>query len=167
MAAGTEVLSEDPWQQRVRTLRPVEIDRMDAFTMCQICQLPSLAVLFRKSLFQRCGGLDEKLGAHEDWAMWLRFFAGGRRANPHGVDVRRITTVFTQPASPEEAKRCMAEYMAYDEAFFGDESIRFDVSLADMRRFHDGMIADIRHVQAKGMLEEYLRAQEKRNSERD
>ncbi len=163
VAAEVDVLKEAPWEQTVRALKPIIIDRMDVFTMCQSCQVHVAAVLFKKSLYEKWGGLDENLAAHEDWAMWLRFFAHGRRANPMGVDVRRITTVFTQPANREEAQKRMAEYMRNDDAFFNDESIRFDVSLADMRRFHDGMIADIRHVQANGLLEAYLQNQENRH----
>ncbi|MDL2219284.1 glycosyltransferase [Ruminococcaceae bacterium OttesenSCG-928-O06] len=161
-----DVESEVPYRHVVRRMVPIEIDRMDVFTMCQTCQVHVAGVVFKKSLFEACGGLDEALPAHEDWAMWLRFFAKGKRANPTGVDTKRITTVFVQPADEAEARRRMQQYMQADETFFGDESIRFDVSLGDMRRFYDGVIADMRHVQALGKLDDFLDAQARRGEER-
>ena len=134
----------------------VRFDRLDVFTMSQMCQIPLLSVAFKKELFQRRGGLHEGMDAHEDWAMWLKYLAVAKRAHPSRIDIPRATSVFLQPASQREADRRMAAYRAYDDALFDDPDIRFDVTLADMRRFYDSMLADIRHVRQLGQLEEFL-----------
>lgn len=78
-------------------------DRIDRFTMCQNCRIPIQTVLFRRSLFERYGGLIETLEAHEDWGMWLKYLERGRRITPHAPDVRRATSLFVAARGP---KRC-------------------------------------------------------------
>lgn len=134
----------------------VRFDRLDVFTMSQMCQIPLLSAVFKKQLFQRCGGLHEGMDAHEDWAMWLKYLAKAKRAHPSHIDIPRATSVFLQPASKKEADLRLAAYQKFDETLFNDPDIRFDVSLADMRRFYDGMLADILHVKQFGQLDDYL-----------
>lgn len=73
----------------VTEVRPMVFDRIDRFTMCQNCRIPIQTVLFRRSLFERYGGLIETLEAHEDWGMMLKYLEHGRRITPHAPDVRR------------------------------------------------------------------------------
>ncbi len=143
-------------------LRPMVFDRIDRFNMCQECRIPIQSALFRRSLFQQWGGLIEGLDAHEDWGMWLKYLEHGRRIHADGPDVRRITSVFTQPAGLQQAQARMLEYSRSDQAFYGNSQLRFDVTLADMRRYYDGMIADLRCLEEKGLLHQFLEEQARR-----
>ncbi len=164
--AHVELVDEGPPRRLVRR-EMMHFDRLDVFTMSQMCQIPIQSVLFKRGLYEKLGGLDEKLSAHEDWSMWLRYLAKATRINPQGVDVHRATSVFVQSAAQGDAQRRMAAYMENDAALFGDESIRFDVSLADMRAFYNGMLSDLRHVQKLGKLDDFLTRQENREQRRD
>lgn len=159
VAILADVESEDPYKLAIKGLRPITYDRLDVFTMSQNCQIPIEGALFKKDLLLKCGGLDENLDAHEDWAMWLRFLAVAQRAHFSKVDVARATTLFLQPADPQIAHERMREYMKSDAAFFADESIRFTVTLAQMRSFYDGVLADVRHVKNLGELDDFLQTQ--------
>lgn len=143
-------------------VRPMTFDRIDRFTMCQECRIPIQTVLFRRSLFERYGGLLETLDAHEDWGMWLKYLEHARRATPHAPDLRRATSVFVQPAAQQDAEARMALYRASDAAFFADESLCFSMTLADVRRYYDDMIADLRCLEARGELHDFLERQAKR-----
>ncbi len=143
-------------------LYPVTFDRIDRFSMCQSCRISIQTVLFRRGLFERYGGLIETLDAHEDWGMWLKYLEHGRRITPHAPDVRRATSVFVQPAGQSEARARIAAYRKSDAAFYNDPSLRFDVSLADLRRYYDDMIADLRCLEARGELHEFLEREARR-----
>lgn len=146
----------------LQELRPMVFDRIDRFTMCQECRIPIQSGLFRRSLFQQWGGLIEGLDAHEDWGMWLKYLEHGRRIHPDGPDVRRITSVFTQPAGQQQAQARILEYSRSDDAFYNDPNLAFTVTLADMRRYYDGMIADLRCLEEKGLLHQFLEEQARR-----
>lgn len=124
----------------VTEVRPMVFDRIDRFTMCQNCRIPIQTVLFRRSLFERYGGLIETLEAHEDWGMWLKYLEHGRRITPHAPDVRRATSLFVQPAAQSDAAARMEAYRKSDADFYNDASLCFNVTLADMRRYYDDMI---------------------------
>jgi GT2 family glycosyltransferase len=146
----------------VTEVRPMVFDRIDRFTMCQNCRIPIQTVLFRRSLFERYGGLIETLEAHEDWGMWLKYLEHGRRITPHAPDVRRATSLFVQPAAQSDAAARMEAYRKSDADFYSDASLCFNVTLADMRRYYDDMIADMRCLEARGELHEFLEQQAKR-----
>ena len=132
--------------------------------MCQKCRIPIQTVLFRRSLFEQYGGLIEGLDAHEDWGMWLRYLEHARRITPHQPDLRRITSIFVQPADQTQAAQRMTLYRENDRAFFENDSLRFDVSLADMRRYYDDMIADLRCLEERGELHDFLEQQSHRGA---
>ena len=94
--------------------------------------------------------------------MWLKYLEHGRRITPHAPDVRRATSVFVQPAGQSEARARIAAYRKSDAAFYNDPSLRFDVSLADLRRYYDDMIADLRCLEARGELHEFLEREARR-----
>lgn len=146
----------------VTQLEPMVFDRIDRFSMCQNCRIPIQTVLFRRSLFEQFGGLIETLDAHEDWGMWLKYLEHGRRITPHAPDIRRMTSVFVQPAGQAAADARIEAYRKSDGAFFSDPSLQFTVTLADLRRYYDDMIADLRCVEARGELHEYLEREAKR-----
>lgn len=159
MAMEIKIKSEVPFQYEVKKLYPMLFERIDPFTMSQMCQIPIQSAWFKRSLYEKAGGLDETLGGNEDWAMWMRMLAAGKRANPFGVDVRRAGSVFVQPADDVDKKARLDAYKVYNKQFFADTSAQFNVTIADMRRFYDGMIGDMRHLAALGKLEEFLENQ--------
>jgi glycosyltransferase involved in cell wall biosynthesis len=59
-------------------------------------QFPIQAVLFRRSLFVRHGGLSLELDAYEDWDLWLRY-----AAEHDFIYVDAVTSRFRLPASRE------------------------------------------------------------------
>ena len=76
--------------------------------------------------------------------MWLKYLEHGRRITPHAPDVRRATSLFVQPAAQSDAAARMEAYRKSDADFYSDASLCFNVTLADMRRYYDDMIADMR-----------------------
>jgi len=88
--------------------------------------------------------------------MWLKYLEHGRRITPHAPDVRRATSLFVQPAAQSDAAARMEAYRKSDADFYSDASLCFNVTLADMRRYYDDMIADMRCLEARGELHEFL-----------
>ncbi len=140
----------------------ITFDRIDRFSMCQNCRISIQTVLFRRSLFEQYGGLLETLDAHEDWGMWLKYLEHGRRVTPHAPDIRRATSVFVQPADQGAMRARMEAYQKYDAPFFNDPSLCFSVTMADLRRYYDDMIADMRCLEARGELHAFLERESKR-----
>lgn len=56
--------------------------------------IPIQAALFRRELYQRCGGLDPDLDALEDWDLWLRY-----SAEKPFTALEAITSSYKLPAS--------------------------------------------------------------------
>ena len=59
----------------------------------------------------------------------------------------------------------MKKYRKYNKLFYENPELQFQVSLADMRRFCDGMIADMQCMEACGKLHIYLENMANRDSE--
>lgn len=97
------------WQARCRQLCRLE-DGIDALTLGKENPVPIQAVLFSRSLFERCGGIDEKLDGLEDWDLWQRYYCEAG----HFVCCDNCTSVFKMPAGVvEHAVRnaAIASYM--------------------------------------------------------
>ncbi len=143
-------------------LELIHFDRLNVFTMSQMCQIPILSVCFKHSLYEKHGGLAEDMHAHEDWSMWLRFLSTAQRINKKTIDIPRATTIFSQPYSDTEAIQRISAYMEYDDILFSNDDIRFNVSLAEMRMFYDDMLGDIRHLQSINQLDSFLEKEQNR-----
>ncbi len=157
MVMKVNLTDEATWQYEVKDIHPMHFDRVDLFTMCQTCQIPIQSAVFKKSLFEVCGGLHEEMEGNEDWFMWMRFLANGQRIDPAHVDIDRATSVFVLPAGKQQAAERIEKYRGYNQMFYESSELQFQVSLADMRRFYDGMIADMRCLEARGELSDYLK----------
>ena len=165
MVMKVDMQDETQWQYEVRDVHPMHFDRVDLFTMCQTCQIPIQSAVFKKSLFEACGGLHEEMEGNEDWFMWMRFLAKGKRIDPDHVDIDRATSVFVLPAGARQTAERIEKYRKYNKIFYENPELQFQVSLADMRRFCDGMIADMRCMEACGKLHIYLENMANRDSE--
>lgn len=140
----------------ITSIHSMRFDRIDLFTMSQMCQIPIQSAIFKRAMYLQYGGLQEGLNSCEDWAMWLRFLPHAQRANPSHPDIARESSIFTQFASPALEAQRQAAYAPDRQRLFDDPSIRFDVSLADMRQFYDGMLADMAHLQHTGQMDTFL-----------
>lgn len=165
MVMKVDMKDEAEWRYEVKAVHSMHFDRVDLFTMCQSCQIPIQSAVFKKSLFEACGGLHEDMEGNEDWFMWMRFLAKGRRIDPEHVDIDRATSVFVLPAGEKQTAERIEKYRKYNKLFYENPELQFQVSLADMRRFCDGMIADMQCMEACGKLHIYLENMANRDSE--
>ncbi|MHB1218449.1 MAG: glycosyltransferase family 2 protein [Alphaproteobacteria bacterium] len=75
-------------------------------------RIPIQAVLFRRRLYEQCGGFDESLDHLEDWDLWLRYVAAARFE-----EVREATSIYRVPAEKEALQdRAKAHRPALDKA---------------------------------------------------
>ena len=163
MVLGSSMALFGTLEQAQTALQNMTFDHITLFRMCQMNCIPIQSVLFRKRLFEEYGGLDESLDAHEDWAMWLRYWQHAKRIHKEGPDIRRATSIFVQPASEAGRKARMEQYHKCDQAFYGNEELCFHVTLKDMRHFYDEMVEDMRCLEARGELHDYLEKQANRD----
>ncbi len=147
-------------------LEPMVFDRIDVFTMCQKCRIPIQTGMFRRELFSRCGGLEEGLDAHEDWAMWLKFYKNAKFSGKNSADVKRITSVFVQDANEQVMKKREESYAEYNKAFFNNENLNFCVTLCEMRKFYSDILKDVEHLYNNEELQNYLDSSKKQYSDK-
>ncbi|MEZ5972185.1 MAG: glycosyltransferase family 2 protein [Hyphomonadaceae bacterium] len=88
---------------------PVEGDVPFSRTLLWIRNsIPIQAALFRRSLFEQCGGFDTSLDALEDWDLWLRYSC---EKDFLGLDA--VTSSYRLPASVSERE---ARALTHDAA---------------------------------------------------
>lgn len=85
------------WQAGHRRLCRLE-NGIDALTLGCRNPVPIQAVLFSRSLFERCGGIDEELDGLEDWDLWQRYYCEAG----HFICCDNCTSVFKMPAGVVE-----------------------------------------------------------------
>jgi len=61
---------------------------------------PIQACLFRRSLYDQHGGLDESLPVLEDWELWVRYFSN----DPNVTFIDDVTSVFRLPGDAREMR---------------------------------------------------------------
>ncbi len=142
-------------------LEPMVFDRIDIFTMCQKSRIPIQTGMFKRELFLRCGGLEEKLDAHEDWAMWLKFYKNAKFSGNNSADIKRITSVFVQDSDEAVMQQREKNYAKYNEAFINDKNLNFNITLAELRRYYTDVLRDVEHLYNNNKLSEFL--EEKNN----
>ena len=89
--------------------------------------------------------------------MWLKFLQAAHVAHPGQVDVARATSVFVVPADAEATARRLAAYRPDYEKIFEDDSLRFEMTPAELRRCYLALMGDVAHLYNAGQLGEYLR----------
>jgi hypothetical protein len=75
--------------------------------------VPIQAVVFRKELYQSCGGLDPGLDALEDWDLWMRMIC---QSPVWGIE--KATSIFRVPADEAAFAKRDAEIAAYRGRLF-------------------------------------------------
>ncbi len=159
LAMEADVTSRAPYAVEMRELYPMVFDRMDNFLLCQWCLMPIQSVMFKRALFEQYGGLQEDVDGDEDWAMWLKYFAAGRRINEAGVDIRRATSLFLVPAGKSAAWERILYYRKYENAMLDGADVAFSVTPRQMRAYFLGFVGDLRHLERMGKLHEFLEEQ--------
>lgn len=81
-----------PWVPRRRPYSTPALARRNLF--------PVQAVLFRRALYERCGGFDERLDYLEDWDLWQRYAAVGPFEQ-----VWEITSLYRVPGDAQTARQ--------------------------------------------------------------
>jgi glycosyltransferase involved in cell wall biosynthesis len=68
---------------------------------------PIQSVLFKKELFEKYGGFDEKIEFLEDWALWLKYVL------PSNISyVDKLTSLYRVPASARLYKKRLSQLMS-------------------------------------------------------
>ena len=143
----------------VKQIEFMNFPRIDPFTMSLRCETPNNGVLFKKELFDRCGGILESLNAHEDWNLWLRYMA-----NTSWRVVPYASCAFTNPFCSEERDRREEQYAAYDNMQFNDPGLKFNTTPEQLRGYYRGCIEDCHYMVERGCIDEYLRSEPDKKS---
>lgn len=68
-----KVISKDPYKYEIDFYFGVYKEVFSKIALCHHNYIPIQCIMFEKTLFEECGGLDESLDALEDWDMWIRY----------------------------------------------------------------------------------------------
>lgn len=92
-----QVHSREPYVYDIKSLETVYNIPFDLQELLQHNLFPIQTIMFEKSIFDECGGLDEKLDVLEDWDLWIRY------ALKHPfLYVPKTTSIYRVPAIKEE-----------------------------------------------------------------
>lgn len=156
MAYETNILSVDPYEFTVEKMYPIRFDHITLMDMCVRCRIPMPCAMFRREMYDKFGGMHESIGGDEDWFMWLKFMANGKRINPYSPDINRSLALFGYPADKEAAKRREEIYREFDRTMLYDESLVFDVHGSEVQRWEQYVAADIGHLRNIGQLAQFM-----------
>lgn len=162
MAMEVVAKSLSPYTFEVHDIYRIEFGRMDNFLLCQHCLMPIQSVLFSRKLFEKYGGLNEDVDGNEDWSMWMKYFAYGRRINEDRVDIPRATSIFLVPANAQAAQKREMYYQQYEDQILDDDTIHFSSTPRQMRNYYEGFIGDLLHLRRLGKLDNFLDKQANR-----
>ena len=70
---ATNILSRDPYKYEIVNTLVVHKEKFSKLTLYKRNIFPIQVVMFKKSVFEKCGGFDESMDALEDWDLWIRF----------------------------------------------------------------------------------------------
>ncbi|HEX3659042.1 MAG TPA: glycosyltransferase [Pirellulales bacterium] len=104
----THVFSHEPLCYQEVTRYVVHRRRWQPAEMAGRNFLPIQGVLFRRELFERYGGFDERLECLEDWDLWRRYLAAGEFAH-----VDRVTSMHRVPADARQAHARYRQLQSY------------------------------------------------------
>ena len=156
MAYKTNILSTDPYEFTVEETYPILFDHITLMDMCVRCRVPMPCGMFRREMYDKFGGMHESIGGDEDWFMWLKFMAWGNRTNKHHDDIHRALSLFGYPADTSAAKKREDTYRIFDKIMLYDESLVFDVSGNEIKKWEEFVSADMNHLRNIGALPQFL-----------
>ncbi len=161
VALEADVLSESPYRIAVRRKRLMSFPQIDVFSMLRQCLVASNAVLFKKSCYQRAGGIRDDLDAHEDWSLWLRMMASGRfTSTPYAA------ACFTVPADPSKEEARLTAYRAFDDLLLSDERLIYSLSGKELRKNYNDLIHGLMFLKQHGQLDAHIESEYQKITEK-
>lgn len=157
MAYKTNILSTDPYEFTVEETYPIMFDHITLMDMCVRCRIPMPCAMFRREMYEKQGGMREDIGGDEDWAMWLKFMAKGKRINRYTPDIPRAMSLFGYPADEAAARKREEEYRVYDKIMLYDENMVFTVHGSEIAKWEEYVQADIGHLKNTGALKQFIK----------
>jgi GT2 family glycosyltransferase len=106
----THVISAADWKYREIRYNLIHSQEFSRALLFHKNFIPIQAILFRRSLYQECGGFNEALEYLEDWQLWVRY-----AANHDFVFVPKLTSLYRVPDSATQAISRQKDFVAgYD-----------------------------------------------------
>lgn len=156
MAIKSRTESTDPYVYTYTDTFPVLFDHITLMDMCVRCRIPMPNAMFRRRMYEMCGGMHESIGGDEDWFMWLKFMAKGRRIHPDHADIDKAMTACLYPADDAAAKKREEVYAVFDKQMLYDESLVFTVSGEEIARWETYVKNDVAHLRNLGRLDAFM-----------
>lgn len=91
------VLSKSPYKYEVVEVGLFGSSEFSRKRLYKVNLFPIQTVMFKKSLFEECGGIDESIDALEDWDFWIRL-----SLHHYYYHVNHTTSLFRTPAKKED-----------------------------------------------------------------
>lgn len=110
----TEIISHEPWQYRNVEFSLIYRQSFSRALLWHHNYLPIQTVLFRRDLYQACGGFDPELDNLEDWNLWVRY-----SLHHDFLLVPKLTSLYRVPAVSGDAlerQQVLDDYYAKAQA---------------------------------------------------
>ena len=122
------VESKDPYIYDIAYIAVVHSGLFSRMRLYTSNVFPIQTVMFKKKVFEECGGFDENMDALEDWDLWIKY---SLKYDYHYV--RTTTSVYRTPVNPDlskERQKFIDSYLYY----MMDKHInsKIQVSVADV-----------------------------------
>ncbi len=156
MAVKSNTLSVDPFEFEYKGMYPVLFDHITLMDMCVKCRIPMTGAMFRRRMYDICGGMREDIGGDEDWVMWLKYITHGTRINLYNADINRAMSMFLYPADEVTAQKRLDGYEVFDKVMLYDESLVFDVHGSEVQKWEQYVAADVGHLKNIGQLDSFI-----------
>ncbi len=157
MAQLCNVESTDPYRYTYTDLQPILFDHITLMDMCVRCRIPMPNGMFRRKLYEQCGGMHETIGGDEDWFMWLKFMAKGKRIHQNQADIEKAMTICLYPADTAAAEKREAAYAVYDKEMLYNENLIFHVQGSEIAQWEQFVQRDIQHLRNIGQLDAFVK----------
>lgn len=156
MAVKSNTLSVDPFEFEYKGMYPVLFDHITLMDMCVKCRIPMTGAMFRRRMYDICGGMREDIGGDEDWVMWLKYITHGTRINLYNADINRAMSMFLYPADEVTAQKRLDGYEVFDKVMLYNESLVFDVHGSEVQKWEQYVAADVGHLKNIGQLDSFI-----------
>ena len=123
-----DVLSKTPYKYSIHNVSIVHSGLFTRLKLYKSNLFPIQTVMFKKEVFETCGGFDEKMDALEDWDLWIRF---SLKYNFNYV--KDTTSLYRVPLNitlSKERQEFIDSYLSYMIDKYKD--VKIEVSFADI-----------------------------------
>lgn len=94
MESMIEITSKNPYKYKEIKVGLFDSRKFNRVRLYRENLFPIETVMFKKSLFEECGGIDENIDALEDWDFWIRL-----SLNHEFYQIKHTTSIFRTPFS--------------------------------------------------------------------